>query len=353
MSSTENKKVWILTILKILERYSDEEHPLTQARILSLANEQYGQVMERRAVSRNVASLKEAGYEIVSKGREGVYLKKDRNDSEYTRILLDSVMMNPHLTRERTGSLTEKLEREAGPAFCSHLQFTDGGDELRKSGNEEYYRNLEVIAGAISERKCLEFEIRTQEDGKKVTNHPGYFSPAGLVPDGYDFLVTGMLKKRNSEETVPRTYRLEQIYNIRVTQELRYIEAKKSDKSMLPEHEPKFETTVLSNVEEYEFLCDSQVNARIFDYFGHYAQLENAEVGELTIMKQDGNTAPARDGKMLRVKTRCSFPAAAAFVYENIPYVSLIGPDSAVRRLERMTQRYQHLQRQALGLGES
>lgn len=69
--SLEPKKLLILRIYRILEEYSDAEHPLTQARILDILYRDYGVEAERKAVGRNISYLAEAGFDIVST-RKGV-----------------------------------------------------------------------------------------------------------------------------------------------------------------------------------------------------------------------------------------------------------------------------------------
>ena len=62
MDSMEPKKLALIRVLEILQKYSDEKHPLTQDDILSRLNREYGIVLERKAVGRNLSLLREAGY---------------------------------------------------------------------------------------------------------------------------------------------------------------------------------------------------------------------------------------------------------------------------------------------------
>ena len=75
MNSLEPKKLALIRILEILKNYSDDKHPLTQEEISGFLEREYGVVIERKAISRNLSLLKEAGYEIES-GRSGSYLKE-------------------------------------------------------------------------------------------------------------------------------------------------------------------------------------------------------------------------------------------------------------------------------------
>ena len=61
MFGTGSKKMLIVMILKILEKYSDERRPLTQKKILELLQLEYGMKCDRRSVKSNLMSLKEFG----------------------------------------------------------------------------------------------------------------------------------------------------------------------------------------------------------------------------------------------------------------------------------------------------
>ena len=62
MNSLEPKKLALIRIWQILERYSDCNHPLTQDDIAAHLRDDYGIVIERKAIGRNIALLKEAGF---------------------------------------------------------------------------------------------------------------------------------------------------------------------------------------------------------------------------------------------------------------------------------------------------
>lgn len=82
MDSFEPKKLALIRIWQILKEYSDYDHPMTQEDISGHLENDYGIVIERKAISRNISLLKEAGIEIESR-RAGSYLEsRDFDDSE-------------------------------------------------------------------------------------------------------------------------------------------------------------------------------------------------------------------------------------------------------------------------------
>ena len=64
MDSLEPKKLALIHILQILERYTDCDHLLKHDEIVKKLESDYGIVVERKAIGRNLSLLKEAGYDI-------------------------------------------------------------------------------------------------------------------------------------------------------------------------------------------------------------------------------------------------------------------------------------------------
>ena len=71
MSDLEPKKSALIRILQIFEKYSDFNHPLKQNDIIEILERDYGIIVERKSISRNISLLKELGYEIESKRQIG------------------------------------------------------------------------------------------------------------------------------------------------------------------------------------------------------------------------------------------------------------------------------------------
>ena len=108
MESFEPKKLALIRIWQILKEYSDYDHPLTQDDIARHLENDYGIVIERKAISRNISLLKEAGIEIESR-RAGSYLEeRDFEDSEL-KLLIDGVLCSKHITAKHSTDLIDRL----------------------------------------------------------------------------------------------------------------------------------------------------------------------------------------------------------------------------------------------------
>ena len=96
MDSLEPKKLALLRIWQIFQKYSDYDHPLTQDDIALHLENDYGITIERKAISRNISLLKEAGIEIESR-RAGSYLATREFEDSELKLLIDSVLCSQHI----------------------------------------------------------------------------------------------------------------------------------------------------------------------------------------------------------------------------------------------------------------
>ena len=100
-----------LQILKILRKYSDKEHVLTQNQIARYLERDYDIVIERKTVARNLDNLTAAGYQI-EQTPKGVYLEDEREfDDSELRLLIDSVLFSEHISANYARALIDKLQK--------------------------------------------------------------------------------------------------------------------------------------------------------------------------------------------------------------------------------------------------
>ena len=114
--ASEAKKLALLRILEILQRNTDEAHPLTHNEIADMLLKNYGIEIERKAVGRNISLLLEADYDIVTTKR-GVYLNERKFEPSEVRMLIDGVLSSQHIGVKHSRDLIEKLASEENKYF--------------------------------------------------------------------------------------------------------------------------------------------------------------------------------------------------------------------------------------------
>lgn len=167
MAGLEPKKLALLRILQILEKYSDCDHPLTQEDILRYLDKEYGIVIERKAVGRNISLLREAGYDIES-GRTGCYLASRTFDDSELRLLIDSVLGSRHIPAKQSKDLIERLCATSNVYFKRHIKNIHTVNDWSKTGNKELFYNISVIDEAIEHGKMVRYHYNRYGADKKL-----------------------------------------------------------------------------------------------------------------------------------------------------------------------------------------
>lgn len=157
MDSLEPKKLALIRIWQILQKYSDYDHPLTQDDIALHLENDYGIVIERKAISRNLSLLKEAGIEIESR-RAGSYLESREFEDSELKLLIDGVLCSQHINPRQSSDLIEKLCKLSNKYFRSHVKNIHTVKDWNKTENPALFYNIEMVDIAIEEGKQLQYD---------------------------------------------------------------------------------------------------------------------------------------------------------------------------------------------------
>ena len=168
---TRPKKFFILDILNILRKYTDEKHKLTTEDICKiLINEYSHKKAERKSVKRNLDNLIDDRYKINysvtprKKNRYGDedelctdwYIERDFSDAEL-RLLIDSLLFSKHISNRKCKELIIKLENLSNVYFKSNAKHIRSMPEEKYPGNEKLFDTIKILDEAISERVKVSF----------------------------------------------------------------------------------------------------------------------------------------------------------------------------------------------------
>ena len=212
MNSLEPKKLALLRILEILKKYSDKNHPLTQEDIIYRLKNDYGIIIERKAVSRNFSLLREAGYEIIS-STKGSYLDSREFEDSEIRSLIDSVLSSKYITASHSNSLIERLSNLSNEHFKSYIKNAYSVNEWGKTDNQEVFYTIDAINEAIMLDKKITFDYNKYGKDKKLHKISSYtVSPYQLILHNQRYFL--MAKSEKSEDI--SYFRLDRITNIKI-----------------------------------------------------------------------------------------------------------------------------------------
>lgn len=267
MPTLEPKKLALLRIWQILLKHSDYDHPLTQEDIIDFLYKEYGIEMERKAIGKNIADLRDAGIEIGSR-RAGSYIdSRDFEDSEL-RLLIDGVLQSKHITAKHSKDLIEKLCGLSNKYFKSHVKNVYSVNDWSKTDNQALFYNIDVIDEAIATGKMVEYDYNKYGVEKKL--HKSSFarlSPYQLILHNQRYYLMGY----SSYWGNMTFHRLDRITNMRVS------ERPAVPLSSVPGYEKGIDYKQISSTlpymytdtpERIEFIADERIVDQIVDWFG-------------------------------------------------------------------------------------
>ena len=167
MDSLEPKKLALIRILQIFKKYSDYDHPLLREDIAEHLENDYGIILERKAISRNIGLLKEAGYEI-EETKAGSYLEEREFEDSELRMLIDGVLSSKYITAKHSKDLIEKLCAMSNKYFRSHVKNIYSVNDWSKTDNQALFYNIELIDDAIERRLQIKFDYNKYGTDKKL-----------------------------------------------------------------------------------------------------------------------------------------------------------------------------------------
>ena len=178
------KKLLILYILEILQKYSGENHTLSQSDILKYLKADYGMEPDRKTIPRNIDDLIDAGHpieyrEIKRKSpnsktgkmeetniRLDYYIEHDITDSEL-RLLIDSLLFSTHIPYNQCRDLVEKLEKLSNKYFRSRIKHIYSMHNTRPHNNQ-LFMTIDILDEAIEKKKQVSFNYCSYGTDKKM-----------------------------------------------------------------------------------------------------------------------------------------------------------------------------------------
>lgn len=159
MAKNSGQKLKMLYIVKILEEYTDENHPITTKELIDkLAL--YDVTAERKSIYDDIARLQEYGYDIIQKENRnggGYYLASRDFELVELKLLVDAVQSSRFVTERKSRELIGKLEKLVNKHDAKQLHRQVYVAGRVKTDNESIYYQVDGIQKAIAENKQIKF----------------------------------------------------------------------------------------------------------------------------------------------------------------------------------------------------
>lgn len=217
MAGFESKKLALIRVLQVLEKYSDIDHPIKHEKIVEILNSEYNLVIERKAIGRNISLLNEAGYEIETT-KKGSYLVERTFDDSELKLLIDGVLSSKHITPKHSKELIEKLCNLTNKYFKKNVKNIYSVHDWNKTENVAVFYNIEVIDNAIDFDKQIKFDYNKYGVDKKMHRSAMHvISPYQMILHNQRYYLMGYNEKYGHVQY----FRMDRITNIELLEKTR------------------------------------------------------------------------------------------------------------------------------------
>ena len=316
------KKRLIMLILHILKEYSDEEHQLTEDKIVQIMEEQYGTVCDIRTVKNNLNALRELvlqnelGYEIFEENEH--YYFSGKFDNAELRMLIDSVLFSKTLSESQTKSLIEKLKSLGNKYISAKVSYISSLHELQHADNKQMMISLDKINDAIDGKKKISFvyneygddlKLHPKRDGLKYIVNPYQI----VANNGFFYLVGNYDKYDNIGH-----YRIDKMTDVEILKDK--VKPKKKVAEFrqgysLPKHMAEH-IYMFSGPSVYaKFLIDKDMVGTLIDWFG------------------SGFKILGKGDEKITVLVSCNESAIFYWALQYGPYVEVLEPASLRQKI--------------------
>lgn len=182
MPKSENQKLKLLHLYRILAEKTDEEHPITvKEMILELAK--YDIKAERKSIYDDLDALRNFGVDIIcNTGRVYSYSIGQRIfELPELKLLVDAVQSSKFITHKKSNELIKKLESLASKHEAKQLQRQVYVANRVKTMNESIYYNVDRVHEAITKNRqiCFKYyewnlnkERQLKKNGEQYITNP-------------------------------------------------------------------------------------------------------------------------------------------------------------------------------------
>ncbi len=269
MPKSQNHKLKLLYLLKILAERSDAAHPITLAEILSALAE-YGITAERKSLYDDFLALEELNI-LVERTREGnrhgYYLDTRLFDMPELKLLVDAVQAAKFITKDKSRALIEKLSGTVSHYEARKLSRQVYVADRAKTENTAVFSAVDMIHTAIEENRKIRFRYFSRNEKKeRVLHRDGDFyvvSPFSLAWSEENYYLIAY----DSESESVRHYRVDRMLHVSLSDAKRDGHAS-FERLDMAEYEKSLFGMFTGKAELVTLSCKNRLATVILDRFG-------------------------------------------------------------------------------------
>ena len=259
------KKHSLLALLDVLQKYSDESHPLTTKQLQNHLLNEYDLNLDRRTLYTSLETLREFGYDISDyESSKGYYLLTRHLEKSEVLLLCNAIHASHFISSKQSDELIHKLLNTR-----SKYEQKDFKDKVYMSNplktiNKQLLLNIEIVSDAIKLNKQLSFVYLKYDNKKQLVERRKQLyivEPRYIVYcDSRPYLIVTSL---NHEGFIH--YRLDRMKGLKILDEKARILPKQDDPYVYARNKLFMYTGEVNTV---TFKCKESVMDHMIDIFG-------------------------------------------------------------------------------------
>lgn len=322
-------KLILLKLFEILQKETDEEHPISRTELCRRLGEQ-GAPCHPRTISRDIALLNDSGYEVLSFVRDHekyYYIPETEFSIPELKILIDAVQAASFVTPKKTNQIVDKIAALGGSHRKQLLKRYRTEFNSRKHSNESILYSIDSIERAI-------------QNGRQVAFR--YFD--------YDVDLKPVYRRR--EDGSIRRYQVEPIALI-LSEDNYYLMAYNSK---YPDRTANYRVDRMGAVEvvaESELSAEALMRQKgVAKYTAQAFRMHNGELAKVKLLFKKYSIAPVVDkfGESLRIKAvddeLCTATVVVQVSKPFFGWLAQFGSDIEVVEPKKVREQYrEHIER--------
>lgn len=328
MPRSDNQKLKLCYLIKLLSEYTDAVNGLTMQEIIDTLDS-WDIKAERKSIYTDIAALNEFGYDIIceKEGKNHVYKMVGRDfELPELKLLVDAVQSSKFITESKSNKLIKKIESLTSVYEAKSLHRQVYVANRIKTNNESVYYNVDDIQNAITTNSKISFKyFQWNSKKEKELRHDGatyVVSPWALTWDDENYY---MIALDDKDKTI-KHYRVDKMLKIKVL-----FDTKREGKALFKDidmavYSKKVFGMFGGKEEDVTLLCKENMAGVIIDRFGT----------EVNIM-------PAKKGYFkTRVRVEVS-PQFFAWIFSLSEGVEITGPKSVVNEMKEQIENVRNM----------
>jgi predicted DNA-binding transcriptional regulator YafY len=324
MPKSENQKLKLLYLMKMLLDKTDEEHILTVPGMIAELGKNDIKA-ERKSIYDDLEALRLFGLDIASRKSKttGYFIASRTFELPELKLLADAVVSSKFITEKKSSELIKKIESMASTYEGKQLQRQVYVMGRVKTMNERIYYNVDTIHQAIAQNKQVAFKYyeyivepgltshwkkHYRQDGEKY-----HASPYALSWDDENYYMIAFYEKYNNISN----FRVDKMEDIEICDERR-IEPPDKKVFNLAEYSKKVFNMFGGEEEKIKLQFDNSLIGVVLDRFGK----------SVTIHKGDNESF------IINVDALIS-PTLLGWIFEFGDKVKILAPDSLIKKLRQ------------------